>query len=1007
VKHRSPPVASEPFPRRPLRPLARPALLALLAAAFSCGDSGGGAAPAEPPALAPGEICDSSNSFAIKLTFDPPNVVVAPGQVRPVKLTVEPDMCEPKTATFTASDPSIAAAPGEAKLDLRHATYDFLVTGGAIGTSTITASMNGKDVNDTPYTSTADLAVEVRDPAPPTCAAGDVATATMGPGANVVKGQGALAKAYVSANPNAFVRTDEFALPPFPAEVACHEADLTADFTTAHLVKLGPAVTFGAKPPLSMGKALRREIEVAIPVNPAAFPTAARLRHLVVLYQGPRAKTVRAVPVASPRIEKDGADWLLKFQTPWFGTYQPAVEDVAGTRVHRRHLTHRAVIGFSMGGGGAGVFGARHHDEFDVIAPLGGPSDWTWLLWYIEQFALGGFCPAGKTCTPTPPNLYAMNEPYAHTMDFEHWFYQEGDGNGGHFPRSEYVQIFEDLALAMGNPNGSGPDPALMHVAAGPKKTDPWIAGDPSIGLPPGVDCSFTVEPIGDDPDEDRQREIEDKCKAWRCDPKNQWRAETGYFDDEYNPDGSLPVSTFCDGGQNGTSPYVNTWAPGGDKPVNLGLYVDVNKNGTRDQGEPIIRSGHEPYDDCGPDGLCDESEPGYDAEANPDPSQDDYDYMLNPTGTEANHRWDPGEPYRDFGLDGVADTASKNVAGDFGEGNGKYDEAPGLANFYANDPHQMIAGRVPNIPGGPLTDDALRRIDVLSDGGVRDLFNFATVASHLSGQLFARKGPNGLPVRSVAFYNGFQNLPGENPADPNNFDPSALRWADIAEMPSVRYGDLDATAKQIADGDGQHVGTVLQLLDRLETAFFYVGKAWPDADRTRTEASGEAPATRTKDASLQGPDLQAQLECEIAGHCEHIFTGEGTKRTGPIAVSLPPGYALEANVERGVTYPVLYVLHGYGQDPRDLEAVAIFTDNFMNVAQRSYATRLPKFIIVYVDGRCRVRPDGKPECIRGTFYMDSARDDGAKMDAWFDEVVRFVDKRYRTKGPADVDVVE
>ena len=33
---------------------------------------------------------------------------------------------------------------------------------------------------------------------------------------------------------------------------------------------------------------------------------------------------------------------------------------------------------------------------------------------------------------------------------------------------------------------------------------------------------------------------------------------------------------------------------------------------GLRDQGEPVIRSGHEPYDDCGPDKLCDEQEPGY-----------------------------------------------------------------------------------------------------------------------------------------------------------------------------------------------------------------------------------------------------------------------------------------------------------------------------------------------------------------------------------------------------------
>jgi len=101
----------------------------------------------------------------------------------------------------------------------------------------------------------------------------------------------------------------------------------------------------------------------------------------------------------------------------------------------------------------------------------------------------------------------------------------------------------------------------------------------------------------------------------------------------------------------------------------------------------------------------------------------------------------------------------------------------------------------------------------------------------------------------------------------------------------------------------------------------------------------------------------------------------------------------------------VMYVLHGYGQDPRDLEAVAVFTNNFMNVPQRSYATRLPKFIIVYVDGRCRQRADGKPECIRGTFYMNSARPEGALLDDWFDEVTDFIDQNYRTMAPSEVDV--
>ena len=91
---------------------------------------------------------------------------------------------------------------------------------------------------------------------------------------------------------------------------------------------------------------------------------------------------------------------------------------------------------------------------------------------------------------------------------------------------------------------------------------------------------------------------------------------------------------------------------------------------------------------------------------------------------------------------------------------------------------------------------------------------------------------------------------------------------------------------------------------------------------------------------------------------------------------------------------------------PSELEALAIFSNNFMNLANRSYATRLGKFITVYVDGRCREQ-DGRPECIRGTFYLDSARPGGAVVDSWFEELLDYVDKNYRTLGPTEVDVPE
>ena len=966
------------------RSLGRACLLLLVAA--SCSD--------DPPAastpssqLEPGEICDGRQE--LRLTMDPPEVVVGPGQSRPVRLTIEPDACDPVAARIVSANTAVADAPHEARFDLRHATFDFQVTGRVLGRTTITASIEGKDANDQPYTAKVDLPIDVRDPTPPSCdPSAGAAQGTLDASNAALHGQGALARAAVSARPEAFTRTDELALPAFPAEVGCAPADLITKLPDAKLRKLGPAVTFSARAPLSMNRPLRRDIDFAIPVNPAAFPPGARLRHLTVVYSGPRAKTARPVPVSNARIEADGDDYVLKFASPWFGTYQAAVSEDAGTKKRLRRLTHRAVIGFSMGGGGAAAFGLRHHDMFDVIAPLGGPSDWTWMLWYLEQYALGGFCPEGKTCEKVAPNRYPLDEPFAHTMDFDHWWYEKGNGNGGSFPRSEYVQIFEDLALAMGNPNGWNTAQGLLHMAPGPKPGDPWVA------TADGTDCTYTVEPIKDDPNAEKQRERERICREWRCDPKHAWRAPTGYYDDEYNPDGSKPVISFCDGNQTGESPYTNTWAPGGQEAMNLALAVDLNDNGIRDEGEPIIRSGHEPYSDCGADGLCDPDEPGYDPDTNPDPSQDDYDYVLDPNGLEGNHRWDPGEPFQDVGLDGVPNTAALHVAGDPGEGDGKYTEAPGLSNFYANDAHGMIARRSTQIPGGPITDDALKRIDILTDGGVRDLFNFASVASHLNGQIFGRAGANGLPLRSVAFYNGFDMLPGQVRGKPDDFSPSLLRWADVADMPSIRYGDVDASREQIEQGDGMHVGKPNQLLFRLETAFFYVGQRWQDADRRTTIDS--------RDDAAPGA-----AECEVFGKCEELFTGPTTKRTGPIAVSLPPGYAQKDNVARNVRYPVLYVLHGYGQDPRDLEAVAIFTNNFMNGTNKSYATRLPKFIIVYVDGRCRIGPDGKDECIRGTFYLDSARDSGAKMDAWFTEVVHHVDEKYRTLPPSDVEVTD
>jgi hypothetical protein len=78
-----------------------------------------------------------------------------------------------------------------------------------------------------------------------------------------------------------------------------------------------------------------------------------------------------------------------------------------------------------------------------------------------------------------------------------------------------------------------------------------------------------------------------------------------------------------------------------------------------------------------------------------------------------------------------------------------------------------------------------------------------------------------------------------------------------------------------------------------------------------------------------------------------------------------------------------------------------------MNSPIDSTESRLPKAILVYVDGRCRVGATGKPECIRGTFFTDSVRADGVQNELWWLELMDYIDQNYRTMGESLVDWTE
>ena len=71
------------------------------------------------------------------------------------------------------------------------------------------------------------------------------------------------------------------------------------------------------------------------------------------------------------------------------------------------------------------------------------------------------------------------------------------------------------------------------------------------------------------------------------------------------------------------------------------------------------------------------------------------------------------------------------------------------------------------------------------------------------------------------------------------------------------------------------------------------------------------------------------------------------------------------------------------------------------------------KFIIVYVDGRCRPNRDGVPvdptgdKCERGTFYMDAPLGGPAQMETNMLELMDYVDATYRTKAAEMVEVIK
>ncbi|HEY7955599.1 MAG TPA: hypothetical protein VII38_09910, partial [Polyangia bacterium] len=639
-----------------------------------------------------------------------------------------------------------------------------------------------------------------------------------------------------------------------------------ADLTVANYVTLGPAFAFAGAGPFPHG------VDFVLPYSASKQKGADA--DVVVIAERQHAPAHAAL-VSNLFVEHGRG--LVHFHATDVATFQVGERADAGTK-KMRHYTFRALGGVSMGGFGSSVNFWLHPDRYDAIGVMGadpGP-DMTYSLGMIHDYFIAGFCTAadgpnkiGQLCPSPRKPLADQGEVES---SFEAFTYQAGMGVGLTLRRQLYLRANRDLARAMGNPGYYNPD---------------------SPYLPPGVPASYL------------QLSPADQC-AKPVVLKN-------FFDARYNPQGTFDVITFCDGNDSQAVGY-GKFDPSTPEtnPVQILLAVDVNGNGQRDSGEPVIVQSNEPYEDVGTDGKADKDEPGYDPVTNPDPDGDDYHYLWNPTGTEGNWRYDEGEPFQDVGVDGVPMSVGgcPAVSGtpgcyDYGEGNGKFDYAPGAANWRAHDPRTNLEA---------LDPAAFDRLDVYYDAGIRDFFNAQVSTNSLLGALEAKGA-------SIHLYDGFPALGGQAPSKEDSFDIRRVDLSEIGRFGYVRYGDPDAPPATVdATGDGRHVGTSSQAVHRAQTLLNWLATRWPDGDRAI-----------------------APVDSDRASINDMLPMQDG--RMSPYTVLLPPGYFQPENASK--TYPVVYFGHGLGMQPMDLTSIAIIAQQAMVDSSVEESKRMPKFIFV------------------------------------------------------------
>lgn len=238
----------------------------------------------------------------------------------------------------------------------------------------------------------------------------------------------------------------------------------------------------------------------------------------------------------------------------------------------------------------------------------------------------------------------------------------------------------------------------------------------------------------------------------------------------------------------------------------------------------------------------------------------------------------DRGESFSDVGLDGVAAT------GDYGEGNGRFDYDPDRAAWLAEDPLTRLQART-------AAEIATQRIYM--DVGTADQFGFARHYDNFIAMLEAK----GLAVHTR------DDFP-SNCLDINRLPQPFLQIRYEGEH--VGIPEADDSKDKLLNGD--ICGTVV-IWQRLLAMISYMDSSFPDG------YDGPGPF------DITDPDPRGDvMKTTIASPALALANGSAPQQ--PVLLYRPPAYF---HTQR--SFPIVYILGGYGQEPKDFQRLGDMLD--------------------------------------------------------------------------------